>query len=82
MKDSKTSSVKKSTTFIQFNIMEFYSSISRELLHDSLNHAWKYIDIPDKEINIILTCRKSIPMDSGKTWVKSHTDNFNISMGT
>ena len=51
---------KKRSTFIQFDIIEFYPSITRELYLKSLNHTRKYADIIDKEIEIILACRKSI----------------------
>ena len=68
--------------FIQFNIIEFYPSITRELLLKSLNHAREYMDITDEEIKIILACRKSILADNHRTWVKNLWENFNIPMGT
>jgi len=39
-------------TFIQYDIDEFYPSISQQLLHDSLRHAKKFTKIPDKSIEI------------------------------
>ena len=64
------------------NIIEFYPSITWELLLKSLNHAREYTDITDEEIEIILAWRKSILSDNRKTWMKSHVDNFNVPMGT
>ena len=55
----------KSTRFIQFDI-EFYPSISKELLPKTLNHARNYVDITDEIIDIVLTCRKSILIDNKK----------------
>ena len=52
------------------------------LLLKSLNYAKKYTDITDKEIEIILACRKSILSDNHRTWVKSYVDNFDVPMGT
>ena len=72
---------KRNAKFIIFNIIEFYPSISRELLLKSLNHTREYEDITDKEIEIILACRKSILADNCRTWLKSHMDNFDIPMG-
>ena len=43
---------KKSSTFIEFDIIEFYRSITRELLLKSLNHARKYMGITDEEMEI------------------------------
>ena len=72
---------KKRSTFIQFDIMEFYPSITKELLVRSLNHAREYTDITEEEIEIILASRKSVLSDSRRSWVKSHVDNFDIPMG-
>ena len=71
---------KKRSTFIQFVIIEFYPSITRELLLKSLNHAREYTDITE-EVEIILACRKSVLSDNRRTWVKSHVDNFDVIMG-
>ena len=51
-------------TFIQFDIIEFYPFITRELLLKSLNQAKEYTNITEKEIEIILTCKKSILTDN------------------
>ena len=58
---------KKRYTFTLFDIIEFYPSITRELLLNSLNHAREYTDITNKEIGIILACRKSIIADNHRT---------------
>ena len=71
---------KKRSTFIQFDIIEFYLSFTRELLLKSLNHAREYTDITDEEIEIILACRKSNVANDRRTWVKMHVDNFGIPM--
>ena len=46
-----------------------------------LNHAWEYTDITDLEIEIILTCRKSIIAYYRRTKVKSHVNNSDVLMG-
>ncbi len=66
---------KKRSTFVQFDIIEFYPSITKELLVRSLNHAREYTEITE-EIEIILASRKTILSDNRRSWVKSHVDNF------
>ena len=72
---------KKRSSFVQFDIIEVYLSITTELLLKSLNYAREYTDITDEEVEIILACRKSVRSDNRITWVKSHVDNFNVPMG-
>ena len=52
------------------------------MLQRSLNHAREYTHITDEKIEIILAYRKSFLDDNGRTRVKSHVDNFDVSMGT
>ena len=61
--------------------LEFYPSISRELLLKSLNHARENTDITDEEIEIIVAFKKSIQADNRRTWLKSCVDNFDVPMG-
>ena len=46
--------------FIKFNIIEFYPSITENLLKKSINFAKEYVNIDDDTINIIMHCRKSV----------------------
>ena len=55
------------TTFIHFNIIEFYSFISKDLLLKGLNHVKYFIDISKEPIEIIFIRRKSILTDKS-TW--------------
>ena len=50
---------KSKATFIQFDI-DFYPSITKNLLIDSINYARKYIDITNEQYEIILACRKTV----------------------
>ena len=72
---------KKGSTFIQFDIIEFYPSITKELLVRSLNQAREYTEITEEEIEIILASRKTVLSDNRRSWVKSHVDNFDVPMG-
>ena len=59
--------------------MDFYPSISWDLLLKSLNQSRNYVNIKDEEIDILM-CRKSILTDSQRTWVKNYIDNFDVPM--
>ena len=68
-------------TFIQFDIIDFYPSITKNLLIDSINYARKYIDITNEQYEIILACRKTVIKNNDSTWVKNGLDNFDVPMG-
>ena len=72
---------KKRSTFVQFDIIEFYPSIIKELLVRSFNHAREYTEVTEEEIEIILASRKTVLSDNRRSWVKSYVDNFDVSMG-
>ena len=61
---------KNRTTFIQFDIIEFYPSIPKDLLLKSLNDAKNFREITEEQIEIILTCRKFILTENKSTWIK------------
>ena len=44
---------KSKATFIQFDITDFYPSISKEVLVDSINYAENYVEITDEQYQII-----------------------------
>ena len=73
-------SFKGKTGFSQYDIIEFYPIIAKELILKSLNYIRKFIDIIEEQKEIILTWRKSIITDYS-TRFKNCTDNFNIFMG-
>ena len=61
---------KSKATFIQFDIIDFYPSITKNILIDSINYARKYIDITNEQYKIILACRKTVLKNNDSTWVK------------
>ena len=72
---------KSKATFIQFDIIHFYPSITKNILIDSINYARKYIDITNEQYEIILACRKTVLKNNDSTWVKNGLDNFDVPMG-
>ena len=71
------------TTFIKFDIENFYPSISRELLVKALDWASGFCKISDRNRGIILQARKTFLFIEGKPWTKKNTVNhFDIPMGS
>ena len=74
---------KKKCIFVQFDIVEFYPSISKELLEAALSHAGRYIELTDDEKSIIMHSRKSLLFANNGHWVKKIGDpNFDVTMGS
>ena len=48
----------------------------------SINLARNYTDITKEELGIILACRKSVLTKNDTTWLKTGTDNFDITFGS
>ena len=67
---------KSKTTFIQFDMIEFYPSMTKIVIIDSSIYAKKYVEITDEQYQIILACRKTILKNNESTWVKTVLDNF------
>ncbi len=74
---------KANLSFIVFDIVDFYPSITPQLLDRALTWATQYTTIPDIEYRTIMHARKSLLFDSkGEPWVKSNTANaFDVTMG-
>ena len=56
--------------FMQFDIEEFYPSISKELLLKAITYAKTLVNISDEEINTIMQSRKSLLLNNTYTWIK------------
>ena len=55
---------------MQFDIEEFYPTISNELSQKAVNYASTF---GNEEINVIMRSRKSLPCDSRNIWIKKAT---------
>ena len=51
---------KKKCIFMQYDIEEFYPSISEDLLKKAINYARSFIDISSDEEETIMHCQKSL----------------------
>ena len=73
---------KSTFSFIVFDVVDFYPSISENLLSQALNYASQFIEISQQEINIIMHSRKSLLFNEGKPWCKRNNANmFDVAIG-
>ena len=74
---------KPNHTFISFDIVEFYPSITEKLLDNVILWAKSLNYIPDEHITIIKHARKSLLFYREKTWIKKNHDSlFDVTMGS
>lgn len=75
---------KQQHTFVCFDVVEFYPSITASLLKKALDFAEQYVKISDEEREIIMHARKSILFKGDRQWVKKGTtdDMFDVTMGS
>ena len=74
---------KKDCSFIQFDIKEFYPSITEEILEEAISFAKSLMDIDHHKIRIIKHCRKSLLFHNSVAWKKKTTTScFDITMGS
>ena len=70
-------------SFISFDIVDFYPSISENLLDQALSWASSLADISHENIPIIKHARKSLLFNNGKPWIKNNNSNlFDVTMGS
>ena len=60
----------KRHTFLTFEIINFYPSISENLLDEAITWTKELTPIPDQRITIIKHARKSVLFNGDETWIK------------
>ena len=74
---------KSQYSFIAFDVVDFYPSISIDLLTAALDFASNYDNITDDERQIIIHAKQSCLFHSGEQWAKKSSSNlFDITMGS
>ena len=71
---------KEKAKFLQFDICEFYPSITEELLRNSLDFAKTHTPIDQEDEELIMACRKSVLFSNDKVCTKKNKD-FDVTMG-
>ena len=71
-------------SFISFDTVDFYPSISEKLLNEALAWASDLATITENDISIIKRARKSLLFGNGKLWTKKDGSNslFDVTMGS
>ena len=72
---------KQRCTFISFDIVDFYPSITEKLLKRALEFAEQFTSISKQDMDIIFHARKSMLFGQGKEWIKRGTGLFDVTMG-
>lgn len=74
---------KSQYSFITFDVVDFYPSISADLLNTALDFASNYEEITDDERHTIMYTKKTCLHNSGQTWGKKTSSNlFDVTMGS
>ena len=59
----------------QLDIKKFYSSINEDILTNVIQFVNMYTTIDDKDLRLIMHCRKSLLLLDNKTWKMKSTEN-------
>ena len=65
-----------------FDIKDFYSSITKKLLDDSINFARQHVQIKREDFSIIQHARKSLFYNNETPWQKKNINLFHVAMGS
>ena len=66
----------KKCWFIKFNIVDFYPSVSADVLNKSINFAKCFVSIEGSIINTRKHALNSLPLDENGSWLKKHRDSL------
>ena len=74
---------KNEHAFLSFDIVDFYPSITENLLNRAISWASQHTTISDQEVTIIKHVRKSLLFNAEKAWVKrDNASMFYVTMGS
>ena len=72
---------KSSSSFIKFDIVDFYQSISKDVILKAINFAKSISPIQDKFIETIFHSRKALLCNKNDVWIKKDNPDFHVTMG-
>ena len=73
---------KSESSFIKFDIVEFYQPISKEVLSKVIEYTQPVTAIEEKLMNTIYHARNSLLFGKGNVWVKKDNPEFDVTMGS
>ena len=69
---------KKRLKFVQFDICDFYSSISEDLINQTLDYAEQFVAITNQDRKIIIQASQALLFDKQTPWIKKGNSAFNV----
>ena len=73
---------KKQSSFLNFEVENFYPSISEKLLIDVINFAKSSANITEQDLFITMQSRKTLLFQNSEPWMKKlGNENFDVPMG-
>ena len=73
---------KKASSFVNFDVENFYPSISIDLFTDAISYAKAITNINDDQLSIIMQSRKTLLFNNNEPWIKkSGEENFDVPIG-
>ena len=74
---------KRDSAFISFDVVEFYPSITEDLLGRALDFASNYITIPAADRHVIMHAKQSLLFSNKIPWQKRNSNTlFDVTMGS
>ena len=73
---------KKNLSFIQFDICEFYPSISENILLKALNYAKNFSNVTNDEMETIMQTKSGLLFSKNQAWIKKGDKPFDVTMGS
>ena len=67
--------------FIQFDVVNFYASITPELLENTFAFAARFTKISDETKNTIMQAVSSFLFSEDQAWIKRNGGTFDVTMG-
>lgn len=68
--------------FIIFDIVDYYPSITEELMNKALNFAAKFTNISMNDRKVILHAKKTFLVHHNELWKKKNNNQFDVTMGS
>ena len=72
---------KSRTRFVNFDIVDYYPSVSADLLNRALDYASRFTQVTQEDREVILHTKRSLLYNNNIPWVKQGSE-FDIAMGS
>ena len=74
---------KRNSTFFQFDVESFYTSITIELFSKAFEFAAQHVNIPEHYKSVIMHARRTLLFSDETPWTKkNNTSDFDVPMGS